>query len=50
MNAIAVPTYETQTASSNGTSSTLQKSNISAITRRDIIDKLCTLKIEGGLN
>ena len=50
MNAIAVPTYETQTASSNGTSSTLQKSNISAITRRDIIDKLCTLKIEGRLN
>jgi tetratricopeptide (TPR) repeat protein len=49
-NVIAVPNYETPTAPSNGTSSASKKRSISAITRRDIFDKLCTLKIEGRLD
>ena len=43
-NRTAVPHSEMSAASSNGTSSTSTKITISAITRRDIFDKLCTLK------
>ena len=49
-NTITVPNFETSVAPSNGTSSTSTQRNISAITRRDIFDKLCTLKIEGRLD
>lgn len=49
-NTTAVPHTETSAASSNGTSSTSTKRAISAITRRDIFDKLCTFKIEGRLD
>ncbi len=49
-NVIAVPNYETPAAPSNGTSSASKKRNISAITRRDIFDKLYTLKIAGRLD
>jgi hypothetical protein len=48
-NTIALATQEPQNGSSNGTSSSLPERNISAITRKDIIDKLCSLKIEGRL-
>lgn len=50
MNGVAVPTYETHSVPSSGASSASVKRNISAITRRDIFDKLCTLKIEGRLD
>lgn len=49
-NVIAFPNYETPAVPLNGTSSASKKRNISAITRRDIFDKLCTLKIEGRLD
>ena len=48
-NTITVPN-ETSAAPSNSTISTSTKRNISAITRRDIFDKLCTMKIEGRLD
>lgn len=44
------PSNETSVVSSNGTYTASLKRNISAITRRDIFDKLCTLKIEGRLD
>jgi DpnII restriction endonuclease/AbiJ-like protein len=49
-NVIAQPIRETQTAPSNTTSSSSQERNISAITRRDIIDRLGSWKIEGRLD
>lgn len=47
---ITTPSNETSTVSVNGNYTASQKRNISAITRRDIFDKLCTLKIEGRLD
>lgn len=47
---IALPTQEPKNGHSNTTSNDSQKRNISAVTRRDIIDKLCSLKIEGRLD
>ncbi len=49
-NAIAVPNSEMSAVLSNGTSSASKIRNITAITRRDIFDKLCILKIEGRLD
>jgi len=49
-NTITVPNSEISAAPANGAYSALQKRNISAITRREIFDKLCTLKIEGRLD
>ena len=47
---IALPNHQSQNVSSTVTSSDSQERNISAITRRDIIDELCTLKVEGRLD
>ena len=49
-NTITVPNGEISAAPANGTYSASPKRNISAITRRDIFDKLYTLKIEGRLD
>ena len=49
-NSIALPAYELQTVSSNGASSDAQERNISDVTRRDIIEKLCSLTLEGRLD
>ena len=49
-NTITLPAYELQNVTSNSTNDEAQERNISDITRRDILDKLCSLTIEGRLN
>ncbi len=49
-NTITLSVREPQDISSNATNNNFRKRNISAITRRDIIDELCSLRIEGRLD
>ncbi len=47
---IALPAHESKTGQSNTASSASQQRNISAVTRRDIMDKLRSWKVEGRLD
>jgi hypothetical protein len=49
-NTITLPAHELQNVTPNTVSGDGQERNISDITRRDILDKLCSLTIEGRLN
>jgi REase_DpnII-MboI/AbiJ N-terminal domain 3 len=49
-NTIALPAHELQTVSSNAASGDAEERNITDVTRRDIIDKLSSLAIEGRLD
>jgi len=49
-NSITLPAHELPKESPDAASSSAQEKHISEITRRDIIDKLCSLTLEGRLN
>jgi len=48
-NTITPPAYASETVSSNAARSDTEERHISDVTRRDIIDKLCSLTLEGRL-